>query len=94
MQSNFACSERVDMRVKSSFRILGILGVLSSLAVVAFAQTTPPPPALDYAAMMTSGKNELVSSLGSYAPILFGLMAIMVGLGVGWRWIKKAMKSS
>lgn len=78
-------------------RVLLTAAIFAALLLMgsgeAFAQATPPP-APDYAAYVTAAKNEVVSANNATAPIAFALLAILLGVAMAWRRIKKASASA
>jgi hypothetical protein len=52
----------------------------------AHAQTTT----VDYAALATGAKGEIVTAIGAAAPVVFVIMAIIVGVGLTMAWVRRA----
>lgn len=80
-------------KISAFRRFLPVLCVLALMCVVgpAFAQTSPP--AYDAGVLATSGADGVKDAAGSAAPVGFTLLAIMLGIGIAWKVIKRGAKS-
>lgn len=63
---------------------LGVAAVSVYAALPASAQVTVTEP--DYATIVNTGKAELFDTITAVGPLIFGLLAVM--LGVRWAWNK------
>jgi hypothetical protein len=45
---------------------------------------------VDYGALATSAKTEIVSSITGASPVVFTIMAIIVGVGLTMAWVRRA----
>lgn len=75
--------------MRSALKSLGVLS-LSLSPLVAFAQDAP---SVNYATLATATRDGAVTAVSSSAPIAFGLLATMLGIGIAWRLIKRGAKS-
>lgn len=79
----------------SRLRVLLTLCLVCVLASVASAQAAPyVPPVFDYAAVGSQVQTQIALSLTQVAPYAFGLLAMLLGFGIGWRYMKKGAKTS
>ncbi len=61
-------------------------GLVLVAAPGAHAQTTT----VDYGALATSAKTEIVAAIVAGAPVVFGIMAIIVGVGLTMAWVRRS----
>jgi type IV secretory pathway VirB2 component (pilin) len=84
--------------MKTFNRMVAVLGVLVTsifgFAAVAMAQAAPPP-ADPSAGAYTQGIDQVKSTVsGTYAGPLFLLLAVVVGIGVGLAWLRRAKSTA
>lgn len=70
-------------------RIMYALPLFAASAVGAFAQD---PDVVETVA--TTMSTAITGHIGKVAPLALGVMVVLLGIGIGVRWFKKAVKSS
>jgi hypothetical protein len=65
-----------------------------ALMVVAAVPSYAVDPTIDYTTIVGGAKTELLNSLVGSAPLIFGILGTMVGIGLVMKWLKRAAKSS
>lgn len=88
--------------VKSIAHRLGTKGMsvilTSVLAIGLFFVSTgvsfAVDPTIDYASLASTTRNDVITAVNSFLPVVFGFLAIMIGLGLAYRWIQRVAHSS
>jgi hypothetical protein len=75
---------------RNKVRFALLVGVLMAMAVPSFAVD----PTVDYAALAGASKTEILNSIVAAAPVVFATLAVLLGVSLAFRWIKKAAKAS
>ncbi len=47
-------------------------------------------PTVDYSALATSAKTEIVTAITGASPVVFTIMALIVGVGLTMAWVRRA----
>jgi hypothetical protein len=71
---------------------MAMAGMLAMSQMAAHAQTAVAAP--DYAAMVNGAKAELYPALSAIGPIVLGITGVLAAVGFGFRYFKRAAKSS
>lgn len=78
------------MRSRAIFVKSALLGFATALPAFVYAQT---PETVDHAALATAASTGIQDAAAKGAPVAFLVMAILVGIGLIWRYMKRAAKS-